>query len=91
MAPDRWVHSYLSNCHGSSNVTSNAFQGEMMAATEKLHSSFTMNGNSGWRDHPRYYRQGTQTPPGSVNISPGWFPLGHAVSNAFLNDPPQLI
>jgi hypothetical protein len=69
----------------------------MLAATEKLHSLLETNskGNNSkgnkWRDDPQFYYHNRQAPAGSVNVSPGWFPLGHEVSNFIFIDMRQLV
>lgn len=66
---------------------SDSFQGAIMEATKKLHPLLEMSKTrsaaatrSDWRNKPKYFRRGTEVPPGSVTLSPAWFPQGHDVS-----------
>ena len=78
MIPDRWACSTLSDCCGSPIL----FQGEMMAATERLHPLLKVSrpNKTNWRGNPKYFNSGGQKRFGFVNISPAWFQLGHSVS-----------
>jgi hypothetical protein len=71
----------LSN-HGSKP---DAYQSEMMAATEILYPILEKEGpkdsDSGpWRENAKHYKPGTNAPAGSINISPAWFQQAHEVS-----------
>ena len=62
-------------------VTCTVFQREMMAATEKLYPLLSKSqGNTSWRNHTALFPSETESPSGSLNMSPAWFQQGHEVS-----------
>jgi len=80
MIPEWWAFFPLSDYCGSPNL----FQGEMMAATERVYPLLridTANGTS-WRTNPENFYSGAQARSGTVGISPAWFQQGHDVSDS---------
>lgn len=58
-----------------------AFQSEMMAATEKLHSLLgKRQSGAPWRVDPGNFTPGTENARGLLNMSPAWYQRGRDVS-----------
>ncbi|KAI9430701.1 hypothetical protein H4582DRAFT_2063488 [Lactarius indigo] len=64
-------------------ILNDSWQGEMMAATEKLHLLLSKHQSStSWHVDPEIFPSGLEGLQGVINISPAWFQQGHEVSTA---------